>query len=72
MKTILAAFMALSLCSCGTLTQAGKPTDYQRVKPSSGPARQVKPGAVVFGVLFPASLIVDFATTKIYRPEPKK
>lgn len=69
-----ALICAISLSSCGTLFQGGQATSYQTTKPKDGqPSREIKTGALIADILlFPPSLILDFANGKIYREQPKK
>lgn len=68
--TLLLLAVALTLSSCATLF-GGKVTDYQRTKPSvNEPARKVRVVPLIADiVLFWPSLIVDFATGAIYKPQ---
>jgi hypothetical protein len=54
----------------------GQVTASQKIKPGPGePTRQVKVGALLADIFFfgGAGLIIDFATSAIYKPtEPKK
>lgn len=68
---IVALMMATS--SCATIL-GGQKTDHQANKPECGePRRQVRVGFVVANLLlFPPGLLIDFATEKIYKPEPRE
>nr|WP_233173602.1 hypothetical protein [Pedobacter sp. ASV19] len=68
--------MALVICtlsSCATVF-GGQVTEAQRTKPVPGqPSRAIRPVALIADIiLFCPSLIVDFATGAIYKPEAKK
>lgn len=68
MKKVLFLAAVVTLGSCGTITQAGKATAKQSTKPAKGePKRKMKTGAFIVGILFLPSLVVDFATSEIYR-----
>ena len=70
MKNVIALLLiAVMFSSCATVF-GGKVNDQQRTKPVAGqPARKVRVGALIADIiLFPPSLIVDFATGAIYRP----
>ncbi len=73
-KFSLNFFIALiavsSFSSCATVF-GGKVTTAQRIKPLPGqPSRKIRAVAMIADiVLFPAGLIVDFATGAIYKPE---
>ncbi|WP_223648384.1 hypothetical protein [Hymenobacter psoromatis] len=64
--------LSLSASSCATIF-GGPVTDYQRTKPAAGqPQRSVRVGALIADiVLFLPSLVVDFATGAIYKPQGK-
>jgi hypothetical protein len=70
LQLLALAFLAvLILPSCATLF-CGKVTECQRTKPAPGqPAREVRAGALILDILlFVPSVIVDFATSAIYKP----
>lgn len=64
--------LSLSMSSCATIF-GGPVSEYQRTKPAAGqPQRSVRVGALIADiVLFLPSLIVDFATGAIYKPQGK-
>lgn len=63
-------FITIMLSSCATLF-GGPVSDYQKTKPANGePTRQIRVVALVADViLFWPSIIVDFATGAIYKPQ---
>ncbi|MGI4022398.1 MAG: hypothetical protein ACRYFA_12900 [Janthinobacterium lividum] len=67
---LTAIFIINSLSSCATVF-GGKVTTAQRTKPAPGqPSRPIRAVAMIADILlFPAGLIVDFATGAIYKPE---
>ena len=67
-----ASMMATSLSSCATLF-GGRVTTYQKTTPLPGqPSREIRVGALVADILlFWPSLAVDFATSAIYKPQPR-
>jgi hypothetical protein len=75
-KILLNLLLAITLCSslssCATIF-GGKITQAQRTKPAAGePSRPIRAVALIADiVLFLPSLIVDFATGAIYKPEHK-
>ncbi|MCH7397342.1 hypothetical protein MM213_11810 [Belliella sp. R4-6] len=71
-KLLSIVLIMASMSSCATIF-GGPVTEYQRTKPGPGePQRQVRVGALIADlVLFAPSLIVDFATGAIYKPEGK-
>lgn len=72
---VLALLVAVTITSCGTITQMPNPTtSYQGTKPSQGqPAREIKTGALVADLFMGVwPLVIDFATCQIYREAPKK
>ncbi|MBN2639940.1 MAG: hypothetical protein JXR65_12730 [Bacteroidales bacterium] len=71
LKTIAVITLALSITSCATLF-GGEVTPYQKTKPAPGqPQREVRVGFLIADiVVFPLSLVVDFATGAIYKPVP--
>lgn len=73
MKNVIALVMiAIMMSSCAS-TLGGKVTTYQKIKPKAGEQqRQVRVGALIADVLiFWPSVIVDFSTGAIYKPEQK-
>jgi len=78
MKKKITSILALTavVClfsSCATLF-GGHVTQAQKTKPAAGePSRSIRPVALIADILlFPPSLIVDFVTGAIYKPETKK
>lgn len=74
LKTIIAiAFLSIMFTSCATVF-GGPITTYQVTKPAPGePQREIRVVALIANiVMFPAGLILDFATGAIYRPAPTK
>ena len=73
-KSKVIHYVAILLISASCATVFGGPrTAYQRTKPLPGePQREMKVGALIWGLFFPPGLIVDFATGAIYKPEPTK
>lgn len=68
---VIALASVFFLSSCATIL-AGKVTDYQKTKPAEGePARPVRVVALVADLFFLPALVVDFATSAIYKPEKK-
>jgi hypothetical protein len=69
-NTLVALTIMSSLSSCATLF-GGKVTQAQRTAPKAGePSRSVRPVALIADILlFWPSLVVDFATGAIYKPE---
>jgi hypothetical protein len=69
---LLAFVLVLTMFYCtGCATVfGGRVDDCQRTRPSSGePSRRVRAGAMIADILlFWPGLIVDFATTAIYKP----
>lgn len=66
------ALAALLLTSCATVLGGAK-TDHQATRPECGePRRQIRPGFFAFQLFFfPPGLLIDFATKKIYKPDPR-
>ncbi|MHA7130729.1 hypothetical protein [Algoriphagus namhaensis] len=64
------ALLVISMSSCATIF-GGPVSEYQRTKPEDGePQRKVRTGALIAdAIIFFPSLIVDFATGAIYKPE---
>jgi len=69
-KMLIALLLITSMSSCATLF-GGSVTEAQRTKPLPGePSRPVRVVALIADIiLFAPSLIVDFATGAIYKPE---
>ncbi|UOG76446.1 hypothetical protein MTX78_07555 [Hymenobacter tibetensis] len=67
-----ASVLTSSLSSCATLF-GGRVTAYQKTTPAPGqPSREIRVGALVADLLlFWPSLAVDFATSAIYKPQPR-
>jgi hypothetical protein len=65
----LMILLIVILPSCAVIF-CGKASDCQRTKPAAGqPAREVHVGALIADILiFWPALIVDFATSAIYKP----
>lgn len=65
--------MMVTMTSCATVL-GGQKTDHQANKPECGePRRQIRVGFVIANLLlFPPGLILDFATEKIYKPQPRE
>ncbi len=75
-KTMLLGLMFLLITilpSCAIIF-CGKASACQKTKPAPGqPAREVHVGALIADILiFWPALIVDFATSAIYKPCPNK
>lgn len=70
LSLLLAIVLSSSMSSCATVF-GGKVTSAQRTKPVPGqPSRRIRAFAMIADILlFPAGLIVDFATGAIYKPE---
>lgn len=70
LNVLIAVLLTSSLSSCATLF-GGSVTAAQRTKPAAGePTRPVRVVALIADIiLFWPSVIVDFATGAIYRPE---
>jgi hypothetical protein len=67
---LLVACLALS--SCATVF-GGQKTDHQVTRPEcKEPKRQIRWAALVLDLTFPPALLIDFATRKIYKPQPRK
>ena len=68
-KSILLLLLSVMfLTSCGTLFNGGQATAYQKTKPTPPAKRQLKAGAFIADILlFPPSLILDFANGTIYK-----
>jgi hypothetical protein len=66
---IFAIILMLSLSSCATLT-GGKITDCQRCIPlPNEPVRKLRPVPLIVDICFGVvPLLIDFATTSIYKP----
>lgn len=72
-KLLLLCLAACITCSSCATIFGGQKTDHQAHKPECGePRRQIRVGAVIFDLLFPPALVIDFLTEKIYKPQPRK
>jgi UPF0716 family protein affecting phage T7 exclusion len=63
-------FSTMFYCTGCATVFGGRVDDCQRTKPASGePSRRIRAGAMIADILlFWPGLIVDFATTAIYKP----
>ena len=70
-KVVAIGLIALSMSSCATLF-GGKVTQYQKTKPGPGePKREIRVVPLLADlIIFLPSLLVDFATGAIYKPQP--
>jgi len=72
-KTLTCVLLSGMLTSCATV-MTPPANAYQRVKPSPGqPKREINAPYLVADILLGVIWIpIDFATSKIYKPEPSK